>query len=541
MSNKKSSKKSAKSNAKKEPVLNEKQKKGVVIAAVALLVAVAVALAVYFVSKDDNTSNPTFSGEVETLPNEGTQYTYAKYKTTKLPVEIVEVLLQADADKAAASEKYGVAVEIGDRDISVPEFVMNYYDIFYNKRLEVEYSIQKTGDNRTGFDPEKLPSEQNHISEPYTWEERFILDSIEKIQNTYMMFDMAVEAGYDPDVVTASAIIDCIESIADSENDITEYYCDGVTKAMFTANEIMAAIAQAYTNQYFSEIQGNYSEADIKKALEESNDAYKVAKVRVYLIEGEYVESELAAVETERDFLRYAQSNYPYEDYDADFSTDCGYITKERLSSVYTEDVAEWVFDKNRKSGEVTVIETQLFRYLVYVDVPAFYSTSVNAMVAPTNYDLSTMTQEDIETALNNAEKAYLDWKNNDGTYDGFYNYSTSSGGTGESVIRIGEYNFEIDNWLFDSSREKGDHAFIETPYGCCAVYYIGKNSDDYDWYANIKANLANEELEAFFNEKAENEYKASRNKNNVEKSCDLADKSINRYWTRFEKSKNEK
>lgn len=546
MSKKKKAKKSA---AKKAPAKKIIPVKSIIIAAAAVLLAVAVIVTVVLVKKnnDGNTDNPS-THEIETLPNEGTQYTYAKYKTTKLPVEFVEILNQAEIDSKAACEKYGVAVEIGDREISVPEFVLYYYGIYHMQTQAVQYSIDQTGQNRTGYDTEKLPGEQKAPQKDYTWEESFTLDAIESLKINYSLFDMAVEAGTEIDVISITSVIEKCDVVEEKskregitpEQSLANVYCEGVTPAMYKAREIIEAYAQAYENEKFYELQESYSQSDIEKAFNKDADSYKVLRARVYLIEGDYNEAEAKSVRNEKEFLEYAKNNYPTDGYDADFSTDCGFITKEKLSSVYGEEVGTWAFDSARKKGDIAVIEGMLFRYLVYIDTPAFLSTSCNIMTLEYAYD-DNMTADDRSKIFKDAENLYNEWKNNDGTENGFLEYSTNSGGTGLVTVRTGEYFFKIDNWIFDPERKNGDSAIIDTPYGCCAVYYSDKNADDYDWRLKVVENKASEDSDEFFYDLWDSDYKVERNSAMLEKAHTEGDKSIKRHWKRLEEQEKNK
>ncbi len=546
MSKKKNQKKSA---SKKAPAKKNIPVKGIVIAAVAVLLAVAVVVAVVLIKKnnDGNTDNPS-THEIETLPNEGTQYTYAKYKTTKLPVEFVEILNQAEIDSKAACEKYGVALEIGDRKISVPEFVINYYDMYSLQTQSVQYSIEQTGQNRTGYDTEKLPGEQNPPQKDYTWEESFTLDAVESMKVNYSLFDMAVEAGTEIDVVSIANVLDICNFVTEKSNkegvtpeeSLANVYCEGVTPAMYNAREVMKAYAQAYENEKFYELQEGYSQSDIEKTFNEDVDAYKVLRARVYPIEGEYNEAEAKSVKNEKEFLEYAQKNYPNDGYDAEFSTDCGFITKEKLSSVYGEEVGTWAFDSSRKEGDIAVIEGMLFRYLVYIDTPAFLSTSCNVITLEYAYDDS-MTADNKSKIFEDAEKAYTEWKNNDGTEQGFLDYTINNGSMGLTPVRTGEYFFEIDNWIFDPERKAGDSVIIDTQYGCCVIYYSGKNADDFDWRLTVSANKASADLDEFYNDLWDSDYKIERKSAMLEKAYTEADKSIKRHWARLEKQQKDK
>lgn len=545
MSNKKQTKKKA---GKNSAVAKRKSSKGVIIAAVAVLLAVATALAVYLVKRNDSGKTPA-TKPVETLAGENSEYTYAKYKNTKMPVEFVEILNQAELDSAEMCEKYGAVFKLGDREISLPEFVMYYYDMYYFQTEEVDYSIQKTGANRTGYDLELLPREQTHPQEKHLWSEEFTLEAIENMINNYSVFDMAVEAGFELDNYTISEIIsvcDLVDERAEKDKTTPEAvmantYCEGVTPAIYKAREIIVNYAMAYESYKYTEIYNGYSDDKVQKEFEESDGSYSVARLRVYPIEGDYNEAEASAVSNEKEFLEYAQKNYPYENYDAEYSTECGYITKEKVSSVYGDEVGEWAFAEGRKRGDIAVVEGMLFRYLVYVDTPEFLSTSSNIMTVTAAYE-DYMTEEERAEIYKQKEEEYLEWKNGDATKESFLAYSNNAGGAGEETVRIGEYHFEFDNWIHNPERKSGDSAIINGSAGVCIVYYIGRNADDYDWKATVKDELAEAEISALYEEVQSRDYKVKRNDSVLDDAYDEADKSIERHWARLEaKEKNNK
>lgn len=544
MSNKKNTNKKTNQKPQANP---KKSVNGIVIAAVAVLIAAAVAVAVFLVKKNDKTDPPT-TNPLETLQDYGSgDYTYAEYKGTKMPVEFVEILNRAELESYEACQKQGVALKLGDREISVPEFVMYYYDIYYFQSESARYSIQQTGANRTGFDIYTLPGEQKHAREDYMWSEHFTREVEETISVNYMMYDEALKRGVElsnSDISNVFDIMDLIEKGADREKwsmdeEIADTYCEGLTADMYLAREIMVAYASACDSEMHKETRESYSKEKVKAELQKNPDGYSVARLKVYPIEGEYNEAEVAAVSNEKEFLEYANKNHPRDTYDAEFSTECGYITKEKLSSVYGEQVGAWAFEKGRKSGDIALVEGALFRYLVYIEIPAFYATSSNIIFVGTQYD-ETMTAEDRKKAFEEAEKLYLKWKNEDGTKDGFWEYSTGAGGPGEMSARIGDYQFQIDNWIHDPSRKSGDSVVLDTAEGCCAIYYVSKNENDFDWEKSLREDMATEELKEYHNEKISEGYEIKRQNAGLEDAYDAADISILKHHKRLKEEEKE-
>ncbi len=519
-----------------KPVTKEKKSpKGVIIAAVALLIAAAIIVAVVLIRKDSGTQNPSDT-EIETLANDGGQYTYAKYKGSSLPVEFVEILNKAEADSAAACKNQGVVLEIGDREISVPEFVMYYYDEYSYKVQSAQYSIQQTGANRTGFELDSLPSEQGSINKGETWEETFVEDAVTKMKEVYMLFDLALKEGTKLDVITIGGLIqnfDMIESDAQgkgttADESLSDFYGEGMTAAMYFARDIMMYYANAYETEKLAKMSESYTEKQLNEVIEHDKHDYTVFLGRVYLIEGEYNEAEAAAVTNEEEFLAYAIKNYPFEGYDAESMTKCVYTTRETISGVYGEEVGNWIFNDARKAGDIAVVKGALFNYLCYIEQPPHLATSRNIITCLREYS-ETMSQEEKENLYNEIFGKYDEWKKNDGTQQGFLDMSMALGGMGETTVRAEEYYYKISDWIFDPVRRPGDHEIIDTEAGCVAVYYVGNNEEDFDWKYYAASDRSSLELKDYHENLKASDYKDKRDAQAVKNACKAADVFIQR------------
>ncbi len=526
---------SKKKNTKKPAVKENNPTRGIIIAVAVLLIVAVIIVAVVLVRRDGGTNNPTGT-EIETLANDGGQYTYAKYKETSLPVEFVEILNKAEADSAAACKNQGVVLEIGDREISLPEFVMYYYDEYSYKVQSAQYSIHQTGANRTGFELDVMPSQQRSINSGETWEETFVEDAVTKMKEVYMIFDLAVKEGTKLDVITIAEItqnIDMIESSASQKNmtadeSLSNFYGEGMTAAMYHARDIMMYYAQAYETQKLAEMSEGYTEAQLNEVIEHDRNDYTVFLGRVYPIEGIYNEAEASAVSNEQEFIEFALRNYPVEGYDAESMTKCVYTTREKISSVYGEEVGAWIFNDARKAGDIAVVQGVLFNYLCYVEQPPHLATSRNIITCQQDYP-ETLSQEEKENLYNNVFEKYDEWKKNDGTKQGFLDMSMTLGGAGEVTVRAEEYYFEVSEWIFDPARKPGDHEIIDTDVGCIAVYYVGNNEDDFDWKYYAAGDRSSLELKDYYENLKSSDYRDKRDAQAVKDACKAAEVFIQR------------
>lgn len=504
----------------KEITGSKKSTKIIIAAAVAILVAAVVLVAVFVVKPmiDKGDEPSTSSSDVSQAPNEGENYVYVDYKGARMAKELADILNQAELDHAAAVKEYGAALTLGDRKISRSEFVMYYYEEYYTQVVEVQYSIEKRGQNMTGYDLYTLPDEQKHPSGSYLWSEDFTVKAIEKMQDMYSTFDQAIESGM---TLTEPEIYDLIQTYKRIEGyilgkDVTpdefveSVYGKGNTYATFAAYEIVKAYAVKYEAMVIDEYYNSYTEEEINQKRLEDENAYKMIKARVYPIEGEYDPVELSNVSTEAEFLEFAQKNYPGDNYNAEVRTQQFFTSRESMGAVYDKVSADWAFSEDRVPGEIGVVRGQIYEYLIYIDELPQYCTSRDVITYefPLNEDES---KENIETYYNEVKAMFDDWSAQNMTADEFRAAVNETGYGAEGTIRTGDYYYEINNWVFDKNRKSGDMEFFADESGLYIVYYLKNNPDDFDWKIRIRNEMSADQYVAEHDELVEKEYQATR------------------------------
>lgn len=504
--------------SKKESKTNTESKKktAIIISASAIILVACILLGIFVVKPaiDNNKETTTSSGT--TKKAEGLQlggYTYVDYNGVQMAEPLAEILKQAEIDSAAAVEKYGVAVTIGDRKISRPEFQLYYQDEYRKQVTESQYSVEKTGSNKTGYDINELPDAQNHPRKSYTWAEEFTYTAIETMKLNYAGFDMAIKEGVQLEeteiadvVLSYSRVLDYADQYQRTPDEHVESsYTKGLTYNMFAAREIIVAYAAKYESSKQLELYHSYSEETILKRLEESNNKYKIVKARVYPIEGEYDAIEASKVRTEQEFIDYANNNYPYGEYFAETRTQCFYVTKNSIANTFGDEVGEWMFSPDRVQGETAVIQGQLFNYLCHIIELPYYGTSCHVLGYLVDHN-EMLDEEGKQAEVEDVKKMLEDWKNGEATKESFAEIAKNSTYESEFDVRSGEYDYEINNWLFDKNRKAGDTAVFSDEYGIYMFYYVQKNEDDFDWDIYLRDELAVEEYEKLFEEITESE-----------------------------------
>lgn len=522
---------------KNEKASGKKSTKIIIAAAVAIVVIAAVLVGIFVIKpaisdNDDTTSEVSFS-DVEKNDNE--RFDYVNYKGTRMAKDLALVLEQAEKDGKAAAEKYGVAFEIGDREISKSEFAMNYQDQYRIKMYEVDYSIQLRGSNLTGYDPEVLPSEQKYPGEDYTWADKFVADAIDTMIDLYATFDKAIESGITLTEVEIDRLMTSYqrveEYVINSDKNEDEYvasvYGEGATYAMFARREIIETYAVKYEEVKGQEYYDGCTEEELQTRFNQDPDLYAAIKARVYPIQAEYDAVELSEVNTEQEFLDFAKKNYPAENYNAEVITQAYYVTKESLSSTFDEKVGEWAFDDNRVPGEVGLVTGQLYEYLVYIESLPTYEYSHDVIIYNYTFE-GDETAEEIEEIYYQVEEYYNQVKDKEITPEQFQGvFNGTSNGWYETAARASDFYYEVTNWILDDERKSGDTGmFADSSEGIYVIYYKNANPDDLDWEHYLRSTMSDEKYLADYEEFIK-EYDVKENKSVIEKTIEAANVKI--------------
>ncbi|MBQ2842572.1 MAG: hypothetical protein IJE72_06005 [Clostridia bacterium] len=523
----------------------KKPAKGIIIAAAAVILIAAVILTAVFVVKpliDKNKETTTDPKEQHGVAQAG-GYDYVDYRGSSLPKEFVDILNQAELDRKSACKEYGTALEVGDVKISHPEFLAYYYDMYSLKTQEVQASVEQKGTNMTGYDPKIMPDAQNCLNRGYTWAEEFTRDAIAAIQENYEGFDKALETGIkltDDEVTQLINDYNRIEIYSKVQNKTYEelfanVYSAGYTEAMFKSREIMLVYKQKYQEAAKQKFYDSYADAELEKKLNANKDNYTVIVGRVYPIEGEYDAVEVSKVSNEKEFLEYANNNHPRETYVAETRTLCNYISKEIISSTYGPEVGEWMFSAERVPGEIAVIEGQLFKYLVYIEEPAYFSVSKKIMFCGYDY-YEGITDQEKNNYRSEIQTLYDEWQAGGEKKESFAEICLTFNESAEYDVRVGDFFYTFEEWIFDEARKPGDHTFIESDVGCCIFYFVEDSVDDYDWKVNMKTDMSEADYLELYEEEIEENYGVKRKESVIIQ----AQKDVNATITRkLEEEKN--
>lgn len=436
---------------------------------------------------------------------------------------------------------------VGDaQSISAAEYEF-YYMSVYNDVCTMQQQYAQYGQD-LGFDTslpveEQTGTTQNEDGEEVSWQE-FIHDrTLSQIQIYKALYTEAVNAGLELDEADKASIekeIDEFREQADSNGYslnafLRKTYGNAVNKRLLKKELEIQVLARKYYTTRSEELAESYEQADIDAIYNKDKDAYDLVIYRIYtfapatLEQGDdeddatfeareakekantkaNADAFYKAVTDEKTFLAKANElNKDTEGYDAATATKGAAVLKADISSNYSEDLANWLFNASTKVGDKKIIsDTDTGTYYVALLTEGKHQVNTVAVrhILFMTTDQSTgeaLSDEEIAAAKKNAEDALKSWQDGDKTEDSFAAIandlsedtgSNTNGGLYDSVLP-GQMVTEFDSWCFDSDRKPGDTEIVETDYGYHVMYFVGENGKYYD--ETIRAEKAAEDIE---------------------------------------------
>ena len=429
---------------------------------------------------------------------------FVEYQGMQMPAVYAGILQEGDAQRAALCKKDGVVMKIGTREISRTEYEMYYYDQYLNAKRDAENTIAAYGQNRSGFDPEKLPGKQYYRGST-TWETRFIEKATEKIRHEAGCLEMAKLAGTkmnDHGISYLQERISTVQMQAEAKNStedavIKESYGGAeVSAKLYYSRLVMNAMISAYLTTWTDDYAAALTQADLQAAFDADPRSYQTIDARVYLIENQEGLDAAAQVHTEQELLAFAKKYHPNKTVDIETFTDQRMSSYSSLSATFGDAVANWLFDDSRVLGVCGLIEDGMFNYLAVPLSKPYLTSSVDAELFPADFDASD--EASVERAKENAETFRAQVAAAGYTAEAFEAQAKEFGSSDVrgtvSVSDFDEYGPAL--FLFDPARKPGDLTVIKQTNYYLVIMFLQKNPDDFDWVDEVKNKLVNEALE---------------------------------------------
>lgn len=482
-------------------------------------------------------------------------------------VTAITVMSIKAVENAGIVNKLTTALTIGEHKINTVE--MNYY---YTDAITQTYSQWETayGDSLPtmlslmGLDLTQPLDEQEYYDEGKTWADYFMDQAVENAYSDYTLSDAAETAQFtipDDAALSLQSTIGTIEmqsmlsGYQKVDQYITAYYGNGASYDTYVEYLNRSTLANAYYNYYADSLSYTADQIDAhatEHPSEYSSFTYAEYKLPYTSFLGEgtedadgnvtYTDEENAAAkEAAKAAAESLAKTTTLEELDAAIAALDINKGKESVGSTKRTDVLysalsetyqTWLTAEDRKVGDIGVLEdsststdadgnetTTLNGYIVLQftavnDNKETMSNVRHLLVAP-EVESDEVTGEEIitdeawEAAKQSAEMHLKEWKDTDGTEEGFIELvkessedtgSVENGGLYENINRDSSYEEAFLEWAIDPARTKGETGIVQSSYGYHIMYYVGNTEMTYHDF------LITEELRAA---DLENWYKA--------------------------------
>lgn len=435
--------------------------------------------------------------------------------------------------KNGVFEKRTVAMKIGDAEITAVEFNYTFNSIlneFYNNYNSYSYYYGKSFDFEAST--EFMKANPCYYDSSKTWYEYFQDQTRKQLEEVYLVYNKAVSESMELSEDSRKSVDSSVESLKSTaaqygyslKDYLVRGYGRGMNEKLFRTYAERQLMASQYYTQYLEGL--TYTDEQLQEKYDQDKNAFDLADYYSYTVTEKKTDDDSAEKEDLKavaDALMAAAT-----DQEAFLAA-----LKERVGESFEEstylhkgvsysdtDALNWVFDADRKAGDVTVIvggtsESPTYTVLFMVSRyrPEYQLASMRHILLnvtdQTDESGAKKTDEDGNVLTNDAEqKAKAEellntWKANGGTEDAFAALVKENTGDTSSADNGGLYadfsqNYmvsEIDSWIWADGRKAGDCEIVKTTYGYHLVYFIGYG--DVRWKNDVTAAKKTEDYEA--------------------------------------------
>ncbi len=441
---------------------------------------------------------------------------------------LAAVIVWSVLAKQANSLENKIAMKIDETEISGLEYQFYYQNEISN--FQNDYSSYLS---ILGVDFDEDLNSQTYWDGNQSWAEYFSSQAQDTLIESTLVYNKAIEEGYELSSDEISSVETDINTFTQAIKQLgygADYYFEAIYgEGMTVAKYKDYVLRSTLTSKYLSDLLDTfeYTSEDCEEYYNEHKDSLDTASYRSYIFqytvpdeveEGdesykdearEAANAMLSAITDEASFEDYLNNNVLTDEEKEDVSTDFTLGTDVKVSSM-NSDIAAWMSDSARVTGDTTVIEANNgFNVIYFIECGLDRYNAVNIrhiyIAAESSDEEDTEDETDpLEEAATEANRIYNEWLDGDATAESFsefaVTYSDDSYAADGGVLSNVYKNYfaidEINDWIFDSSRTDGDCVVINSDYGSHIIYFES-TSDPY-WEITVKNTLANEDYDAF-------------------------------------------
>lgn len=376
--------------------------------------------------------------------------------------------------------------------------------------VEISYHF-RTMLNSYGIDPND-PEGQAALDSPSGMEDggtvkEFVLDmALDQVKELVLLSQYAQEEGLELTVADEENIENYFEQIEvaarQSDMSLNQYLSMAYGVGM-DRDQMKGIIARSFLAEYAVEHrmdQFDISDAQIDEQYAAESDRYDVADYRAFFIASEAASDASSAERTQA--MEEAQAKAreilaDIDDEDSFVAASTEHAPAQELEQVAEEDdptlfartpmseaspnvVGQWVFEAERQSGDLDVVESVNGYYLVYfIDRQRPEDDLVDVRHILISANQQSADEATIEAAEEQAETILETYRAGDMTEEAFADLAREHSEDGNAQrggiyysVRPGQMVEAFDQWIFDPSRQPGDTDIVQTQFGFHVMYF---------------------------------------------------------------------
>lgn len=424
------------------------------------------------------------------------------------------------------------AMTIGKTKISAAEYSY-YYLNSYGDYVNTMSSY--FGEGYVGID-NSVSLKRQEMYEGQTYAEYFSEEAIKSLQQMVALSEEAKANGYvlsEEELESYNTMMESMESNAElygvSVDEYMETICGkGFNKELYEKLLYRELMAYGYLTQVRDSYE--YSVEDLEAYYTENIDNYAMMDYRyqAFMTAEETEDTEAVTLEDAKaaaeEFLAKVDNELTYskaalelaesklepgsEATAADNTLRTG-STKTTVSAI-DANLAEWVFAADRAEGDCEIVEDADGNgyYVVYIVKTPYRDEYITRDARHILISVAEDAEEEVfEEGKAKIEEIYEEWKEGEATEDSFaelaekYSNDTSSATGGLLYdLQDGEMVSEVNDWIFDESREYGDVEILQSSYGYHLMFYMEENDTPY-WQRTIDNAMRDADYEEWYEE----------------------------------------
>lgn len=419
-------------------------------------------------------------------------------------------------------------IRVGETEYTLNDINYMYVSIFNQIYTQLYYYV---GTNISSYVDVSKDLKEQYVDEEQTWHD-YIVENIKyTLGDMTALYLAAKEEGFELDEeyqTNLDNIKSDLEAAAEDygtnlEGYITAMYGPGMDYDTIYKMSEISYYASAYGTAKEDSIE--VTEEEMRAVYEENKNDYDTVNFRfcaLYYADDieEYTDDDVAEYNTKAQAIANTSTEDEFkaaiidnvsedkkETYEIDSTT---LYNGASYADVGYADLADWLFDSQRKNGDTYVYEDEANGGFI----PVMFLERVSADYNPVDVrHILVMPEEDDEGIADDEAWAAAEKKANEilaqfnageKTEESFATMaeelsedggSNSNGGLYSNILK-GQMIAPFENWCFDESRQAGDTGIVKTDYGYHIMYFSAVCENNI--YASIKSTVVDEKFDSW-------------------------------------------